>query len=285
MRLIKKANAAVLNAPVEHSLTDIESWPDAQEFLTEQEMVTALARIGLPASLLREFRRWAPREQREPAYRFLMEIWNAAVDRRMQRALEIKVLGRSRDAYGTSERRGLLATAYTVSDMLLRAINEAVRWADHSDLRDGPSDDDPFIDRALQRQYSFMADALSSLKGTLPALEAAQKALQRGLNERTARRHVGRKTTTTLTLPSFSRGPVERRQIERMLRHYLLLAHAPSPRKAPEDLRATARQLAHRLVDEILSSADRFGSRALGLKEPRRSRSSAKTSPREVQEE
>ena len=229
----------VLNAPIE------------TESLTEGEMDVALRRIRFPTSLLDEYHRWAPPAARVPAFHLLMAIWTAAMDQRIQRRLEVGVFGRSRDAYGTREHRGLLAEAYRVSDDLLHAINDAVAWANNMGLRE------PYGAPTLLHSDSVTHLALqpdcSRLEEALPLLEKARDILQLGLASRTTGRRRGRKKTTTLLLSGVSPHPLTRRQIQRMLRDSLLLAHVPAPDTAPRALRTAARHLANELIDHILS--------------------------------
>jgi hypothetical protein len=229
----------ILNAPIE------------TESLTEGEMDVPLRRIRFPARLLDEYHRWAPPAEREPAFRLLMEIWNAVMDQRIQRTLEVGVFGRSRNAYGTPEQRGLLAEAYRISDELLRAINDAAAWADHIGLREPYGTptllySDAVTHLALQPECSLLEEAL-------PLLERARDILQRGLDSRTTGRQRGRKKTTTLLLSGVSPQPLTRRQIQGTLRDWLLLARVPSTDAAPRALRTAARHLADQLVDHILS--------------------------------
>jgi hypothetical protein len=180
-----------------------------------------------------------------------MEIWNAVMHQRIQRTLEVGVFGRSRNAYGTPEQRGLLAEAYRISDELLRAINDAAAWADHIGLREPYGTptllySDAVTHLALQPECSLLEEAL-------PLLERARDILQRGLDSRTTGRQRGRKKTTTLLLSGVSPQPLTRRQIQGTLRDWLLLARVPSTDAAPRALRTAARHLADQLVDHILS--------------------------------
>jgi hypothetical protein len=227
------------------------SAPTETESLTEGEMDVALRRIRFPTDLLDEYHRWAPSTAREPAFHLLMAIWTAVMDQRIQRLLTVGVFGRSRDAYGTPEQRGLLAEAYRVSDDLLRAINDAVAWAGGMGLREpygAPTllHGDSVTHLALQPECSRLEEAL-------PFLEKARDILQQGLATRTTGRRRGRKKTTTLFLSGFGPQPLTRRQIERTLRDSLLLAHVLSPDTAPRALRTAARHLANELIDHILS--------------------------------
>jgi hypothetical protein len=237
--------------------TPVDDWqvvlnaPSETESLTEGEMDVALRRIRFPTGLLDEYHRWAPPPAREPAFHLLMAIWTAVMDQRIQRPLEVGVFGRSRDAYGTPAQRGLLAEAYRVSDDLLRAINHAVAWAGYMGLRE------PYGAPTLLHSDSVTHLALrpecSRLEEALPFLEKARDILQRCLASRTTGRRRGRKKTTTLFLSGVSPHPLTRRQIERILRDSLLLAHGPSPDTAPPALRTAARHLAHELIGHILS--------------------------------
>lgn len=127
----------VIDAPAAVSKGAIESTA-----LIAEQMDIALARLRLPAAIREEFRGWAPSKEREAAFHFLLETWNAESDRRDGQVLSVTVFGHARDKYRRrTELRGALADAYRVCDEALKAIKQLMDWANRYPLeetRDAP---------------------------------------------------------------------------------------------------------------------------------------------------